>query len=154
MKNTLSVAATFYVCFCFSVANCVFCRGHVSEITACAWHPKDPKRFITSSADSTIRFVGFVKFLRRPLFTYARFRIWDADNKRKQKTVIVVKSKERGARTKVTACNYSPDGNLIGGGAPRHFLLQKFLILDCSLPGRSSSHVADKFQFRTAKYDN
>jgi hypothetical protein len=31
--------------------------------------------------------------------------------------VIVVKSKERGTRTKVTACNYSPDGNLIGGGA-------------------------------------
>jgi len=45
-------------------------------------------------------------------------RIWDVDNKRKQKTVIVVKSKERGARTKVTSCAYSPDGNLIGGGAP------------------------------------
>ncbi|KAF9535568.1 transcription factor [Crepidotus variabilis] len=71
--------------------------GHVSEVTSCAWHPKDPKVFITSSADSTIR-------------------IWDADNKRKQKTVIVVKSKERGARTKVTTCNYSPEGNLIGGG--------------------------------------
>ncbi|PPQ80015.1 hypothetical protein CVT26_011897 [Gymnopilus dilepis] len=71
--------------------------GHVGELTSCAWHPKDPKTFITSSADSTIR-------------------IWDAENKRKQKTVIVVKSKERGARTKVTACNYSPDGNLIGGG--------------------------------------
>ncbi|KAF9042099.1 transcription factor [Panaeolus papilionaceus] len=70
--------------------------GHVGEVTSCAWHPKDPKQFITSSADSTIR-------------------IWDLDNKRKQKTVIVVKSKERGARTKVTACNYSPDGNLIGG---------------------------------------
>ena len=38
------------------------------------------------------------------------------ENKRKQKTVIVVKSKERGARTKVTACGYSPDGKLIGGG--------------------------------------
>ncbi|KDR84766.1 hypothetical protein GALMADRAFT_233101 [Galerina marginata CBS 339.88] len=70
--------------------------GHVGELTSCAWHPKDPKLFITSSADSTIR-------------------IWDVENKRKQKTVIVVKSKERGARTKVTACNYSPDGNLIGG---------------------------------------
>ncbi|KAJ3503402.1 hypothetical protein NLJ89_g8448 [Agrocybe chaxingu] len=70
--------------------------GHVGELTSCAWHPKDPKLFITSSADSTIR-------------------IWDVENKRKQKTVIVVKSKERGARTKVTACNYSPDGGLIGG---------------------------------------
>ncbi|PPQ90468.1 hypothetical protein CVT25_014986 [Psilocybe cyanescens] len=70
--------------------------GHVGELTSCAWHPKDPKLFITSSADSTIR-------------------IWEVENKRKQKSVIVVKSKERGARTKVTACNYSPDGNLIGG---------------------------------------
>lgn len=45
-------------------------------------------------------------------------RIWDVENKRKQKTVIVVKSKERGARTKVTACGYSPDGNIISGGMP------------------------------------
>ncbi|TFY74140.1 hypothetical protein EWM64_g9872 [Hericium alpestre] len=70
--------------------------GHVGELTSCAWHPKDPQTFITSSADSTIR-------------------IWDVENKRKQKTVIVVKSKERGARTKVTACGYSPDGKYIGG---------------------------------------
>ncbi|CDO72430.1 hypothetical protein BN946_scf184977.g130 [Trametes cinnabarina] len=70
--------------------------GHVAELTACAWHPKDPQTFITSSVDSTIR-------------------IWDVEDKRKQKTVIVVKSKERGARTKVNACAYSPDGSLIGG---------------------------------------
>ncbi|GJE85943.1 transcription factor, putative [Phanerochaete sordida] len=70
--------------------------GHVAELTTCAWHPKDPQSFITSSADSTIR-------------------IWDVEDRRKQKTVIVVKSKERGARTKVTSCGYSPDGSLIGG---------------------------------------
>ncbi|KAG6371641.1 transcription factor [Boletus reticuloceps] len=70
--------------------------GHVSEVTGCSWHPRDAQVFITSSADSTIR-------------------IWDVENKRKQKTVIVVKSKERGARTKVTACAYSPDGNIISG---------------------------------------
>ncbi|KAF9014934.1 transcription factor [Cyathus striatus] len=70
--------------------------GHVSELTSCAWHPRDPQQFITSSADSTIR-------------------IWDVENKRKQKSVIVVKSKERGARTKVMTCNYSPDGSLISG---------------------------------------
>ncbi|TEB39308.1 transcription factor [Coprinellus micaceus] len=70
--------------------------GHVAEVMDCSWHPKEPKTFITSSADSTIR-------------------IWDADNKRKQKTVIVVKSKDRGGRTKVTACSYSPDASLIGG---------------------------------------
>jgi WD repeat-containing protein 70 len=45
-----------------------------------------------------------------------RCRIWDVEDRRKQKTVIVVKSKERGTRTKVTACGYSPDGSLIGGG--------------------------------------
>ncbi|KAF8640936.1 hypothetical protein AX17_000583 [Amanita inopinata Kibby_2008] len=70
-------------------------NGHVSEVTSCAWHPKDAKLFITSSADSTIR-------------------IWDTENKRKQKSVIVVKSKDRGARTKVMVCTYSPDGNTIG----------------------------------------
>ncbi|KAK7058254.1 hypothetical protein VNI00_001885 [Paramarasmius palmivorus] len=41
--------------------------------------------------------------------------IWDVENKRKQKSVIVVKSKERGARTKVMSCAYSPDGGLIAG---------------------------------------
>ncbi|KAL1691914.1 WD40-repeat-containing domain protein [Schizophyllum commune] len=70
--------------------------GHVSEIYNVVWHPKEPNTFITSSADSTIR-------------------IWDTENKRKQKAIIVVKSKERGARTKVTACCYSPDGKQIGG---------------------------------------
>ncbi|KAG6911770.1 hypothetical protein DXG01_000016 [Tephrocybe rancida] len=70
--------------------------GHVGELSSCAWHPHDPKVFMTSSADSTIR-------------------IWDVENKRKQKTVIVAKSKERGARTKITSCGYSTDGKLIGG---------------------------------------
>ncbi|KZT21698.1 hypothetical protein NEOLEDRAFT_1164515 [Neolentinus lepideus HHB14362 ss-1] len=70
--------------------------GHVGEILSCAWHPKDSQYFITGSADSTIR-------------------IWDAENRRKHKSIIVVKSKERGARTKVNTCAYSPDGNLIAG---------------------------------------
>ncbi|KAL4069376.1 WD40-repeat-containing domain protein [Scleroderma citrinum] len=70
--------------------------GHVGELSACAWHPRDRQYFITSSVDSTIR-------------------IWDVENKRKQKSVIVVKSKERGTRTKVTACAYSIDGSLISG---------------------------------------
>ncbi|CUA77481.1 WD repeat-containing protein 70 [Mus musculus] [Rhizoctonia solani] len=70
--------------------------GHVGELTACAWHPKESNLFITSSYDSTIR-------------------IWDVENKRKQKTVIVVKSKERGTRTKVMSCAYSRDGKLIAG---------------------------------------
>ncbi|KAF9513687.1 hypothetical protein BS47DRAFT_1362247 [Hydnum rufescens UP504] len=70
--------------------------GHVGELTSGAWHPKDPNTFITSSNDSTIR-------------------IWDVGNKRKQKTAIVVKSKDRGTRTKITSCNYSPDGTIIAG---------------------------------------
>ncbi|KAF8707645.1 Transcription factor, partial [Rhizoctonia solani] len=70
--------------------------GHVGELTACAWHPKESNLFITSSYDSTIR-------------------IWDVENKRKQKTVIVVKSKERGTRTKVMSCTYSRDGKMIAG---------------------------------------
>ncbi|KAF4572697.1 hypothetical protein EYR40_004224 [Pleurotus pulmonarius] len=70
--------------------------GHVFELSSCAWHPKNPETFITAAADSTIR-------------------IWEVENKRKQKSVIVVKSKERGARTKVTSCAYSPDGNIISG---------------------------------------
>ncbi|KZT36616.1 WD40 repeat-like protein [Sistotremastrum suecicum HHB10207 ss-3] len=70
--------------------------GHVADLTSCAWHPYEENLFITSSADSTIR-------------------IWDVENKRKQKTVIVVKSKERGARTKVMSCAYSPDGSIIAG---------------------------------------
>ncbi len=38
----------------------------------------------------------------------------------KQKTVIVVKSKEKGTRTQITACAWSPDGKWIAGGdAPR-----------------------------------
>ena len=70
------------------------------------------------------------------------------ENKRKQKGVIVVKSKERGARTKVTACNYSPDGNLIGGGALlRLFFIFIFMMNNefISVSGRGSTHVADDF---------
>ncbi|KNZ63166.1 hypothetical protein VP01_117g9 [Puccinia sorghi] len=70
------------------------CAGHIAELTSGAWHPKDAKTFITSSADSTIR-------------------IWDVENKRKSKGVIVLKSKERGTRTKITTCTYSSDGKSI-----------------------------------------
>lgn len=69
---------------------------------------------MTSSADSTIRY--FQKPIPASHVNATLSRIWDVENKRKQKTVIVAKSKERGARTKVTACAYSTDGKLIGGG--------------------------------------
>ena len=82
-------------------------------------------------------------------------RIWDVENKRKQKTVIVVKSKERGARTKVTACAYSPDGSLIGGGKPMKPIRQCFTIytFSCSLLGRRTTYVAVLIQFCTPKHD-
>jgi len=35
-----------------------FYSGHVSELSSCAWHPKDAQIFLTSSADSTIRWVA------------------------------------------------------------------------------------------------
>ncbi|WWC73443.1 uncharacterized protein I206_107413 [Kwoniella pini CBS 10737] len=71
-------------------------NGHTAEITGGSWHPTDNSQFLTCSNDSTLR-------------------IWDVENKRKQKQVIVVRSKERGARTKVTSCAWSPDGKWIAG---------------------------------------
>ena len=93
--------------------------GHVGEMTSGAWHPKDSNTFITSSNDSTIRYallspICMISMGARSLFPFQR--IWDAEIKRKQKTVIVVKSKERGTRTKITACSYNTDGKVIAGG--------------------------------------
>ena len=69
-------------------------RGHVAEINACAWHPKDVDSFMTASNDSTIR-------------------IWNAEKLDKSKSIIVVKSKERGQRTRITACAWSGDGRMV-----------------------------------------
>ncbi|PWN52257.1 WD40 repeat-like protein [Violaceomyces palustris] len=68
--------------------------GHVAELSCGSWHPQERGTFMTASADSTVRF-------------------WDVDDKTKQKTVIVVKSKERGTRTKVTAATLSHDGRTL-----------------------------------------
>ncbi|ORY54604.1 WD40-repeat-containing domain protein [Leucosporidium creatinivorum] len=68
--------------------------GHVAAITSVAWNHKNPTLFLTASEDSTLR-------------------IWEISNKRKSKSVIVVKSKERGGRSKVTACAWSMDGKWI-----------------------------------------
>jgi hypothetical protein len=38
------------------------------------------------------------------------------ENKRKQKSVLVHKSKERGGRSVITATTYSPDAKFIAGG--------------------------------------
>ena len=91
-------------------------KGHISEITAGGWHPNDRNLCITSGTDSTLR-------------------IWDINNKRSQKDVIVFKSKAAGSagRTKMTTVAWSSsaqgpnvlvsaalDGTLVmyGGNAP------------------------------------
>lgn len=60
-------------------------------------------------------------------------------NKRKQKQVIVVKSKERGARTRVTACAWSHDGKLIAGGTSVN--IRRAYIENHSLYGRHTSRL-------------
>ncbi|CAI4211782.1 unnamed protein product [Parascedosporium putredinis] len=65
-------------------------KGHISEITTGTWHPSDRNVCLTAGTDSTLR-------------------IWDVNNKRKQKEVIVFKSKAPGAggRTRMTAVAWS-----------------------------------------------
>lgn len=61
-------------------------KGHISEITTGTWHPTRRELFVTAGTDSTLR-------------------IWDVNNTRKQKEVIVHKSKAAGSagRTRMTA---------------------------------------------------
>jgi WD repeat-containing protein 70 len=61
-------------------------KGHVSEITTGTWHPTDKNLCVTAGTDSTLR-------------------IWDINNKRSQKEVLVFKSRAAGnaGRTRMTA---------------------------------------------------
>ncbi|WFD29674.1 hypothetical protein MSPP1_000684 [Malassezia sp. CBS 17886] len=73
--------------------------GHVSDMTCGAWHPTERNRFLTGGTDSTVR-------------------VWDTEHTDRQKTVIVVRSRNRGTKTKVTAATYAPDGSaVLAGGA-------------------------------------
>jgi len=71
-------------------------KGHVGEINNGTWHPLDQNICITAGSDSTVR-------------------IWDINNKRCQKDIIVFKSKAAGAagRTRMTAVAWGspPEGN-------------------------------------------
>ncbi|KAJ9155003.1 WD repeat protein [Pleurostoma richardsiae] len=71
-------------------------KGHVSEITTGTWSPTDKNLCVTAGTDSTLR-------------------IWDINNKRSQKEVIVVKSKAAGSagRTRLTAVAW---GTPVQGG--------------------------------------
>lgn len=85
-------------------------KGHISEITTGTWHPSDKNTCVTAGTDSTLR-------------------IWDINNKRSQKEVIVFKSKAAGSagRTKVTAVAWSHSaqaGNvLVGAGLDGSLLM-------------------------------
>ncbi|WFD35653.1 hypothetical protein MCUN1_002511 [Malassezia cuniculi] len=68
--------------------------GHVTDITCGGWNPTKPGWFMTGGTDSTIR-------------------LWDAEQTDKQKTVIVLRSKERGSKTHVSAAKYTPDGRML-----------------------------------------
>lgn len=71
-------------------------KGHISVISTGTWHPTDKNICVTAGSDSTLR-------------------IWDINNKRSQKEVIVFKSKAAGSagRTKMTAVAW---GNPAQGG--------------------------------------
>ena len=68
--------------------------GHISDITCGGWHPLDDQVFYTAGSDSTVR-------------------LWDMHHKASQTSVIVVRSKERGTKTKVTAAAMAPDAQSI-----------------------------------------
>ncbi|KAI8098356.1 WD40-repeat-containing domain protein [Gilbertella persicaria] len=70
--------------------------GHVGALTSGSWHPSDKQVFATGSQDGTIR-------------------EWDIERKRKQKTTLVYKSRERGGRSSCTALAYSHDAKHLAG---------------------------------------
>ncbi|KKA30552.1 hypothetical protein TD95_003765 [Thielaviopsis punctulata] len=64
--------------------------GHISEITTGTWHPTDRNLLVTAGTDSTLR-------------------IWDVNHRRKQKDIVVWKSKSAGqaGRIKMTAVKWA-----------------------------------------------
>lgn len=73
--------------------------GHISDLSCGKCHPTEAGVFVTGGSDSTIR-------------------LWDlATMERGQTDIIVLKSKTRGNRTKVTSVQYSADGLRVFGAA-------------------------------------
>lgn len=70
-------------------------KGHVSEVSCGAWHPTNRDLCVTAGTDSTLR-------------------IWDINNPRQQKEIIVHKSRAAGSagRTRITAVAWglTPEG--------------------------------------------
>ncbi|KAH0159266.1 WD40 repeat-like protein, partial [Aureobasidium melanogenum] len=65
-------------------------KGHISEVTCGVWHPEDRNICATGGTDSTVR-------------------IWDVNNPRQQRNVIVHKSRAAGSagRTRITALSWA-----------------------------------------------
>lgn len=65
-------------------------KGHISEITSGCWHPMDRNLLVTAGTDSTLR-------------------IWDVNNKRQHKDIIVHKSKTaKGGRSRMCCVAWAP----------------------------------------------
>jgi len=73
-------------------------KGHVAALTTCNWHPIDKQTFITSSEDNTIR-------------------IWDVEDPKHHREVIVYKTNRPNVRNHVTACTINQQGNMIAAAA-------------------------------------
>lgn len=65
-------------------------KGHISEVTSGAWHPTNRNLCVTAGTDSTLR-------------------IWDVNNPRSHKDIIVHKSRAAGSagRTRMTAVSWT-----------------------------------------------
>ncbi|EPZ32242.1 hypothetical protein O9G_004217 [Rozella allomycis CSF55] len=72
-------------------------KGHTHAIMAADWHPFDGNTFITSGMDSTVR-------------------IWDVENDKSQKSIIVIKGKAA-KRPAVSAVAYKNDASVIASGS-------------------------------------
>lgn len=73
-------------------------KGHVAEMTHGCWSPTDRNMFATSAIDSTVR-------------------IWDVNNPRSQKSVIMLRTKgARGNKTRVSTLGFSASGDSICAG--------------------------------------
>ena len=65
-------------------------KGHISEITSGCWHPIDRNLLVTAGTDSTLR-------------------VWDVNNKRQHKDIIVHKSKTaKGGRSRMCCVAWTP----------------------------------------------
>ncbi|KAJ2372654.1 hypothetical protein IW150_004010, partial [Coemansia sp. RSA 2607] len=69
--------------------------GHVAPLTSVDWNPRDPERFISSAADSTVR-------------------VWNCENAAGQEQVLVAKTDAGKRRPVISSCAYSYDGSMIG----------------------------------------